>query len=253
FGQQALDGLTRSAAHAAAMIGVEPSIPLDELVRVRGDRIELDLAELEHMPGDAVGRLLLRLLRKYFPAVPRTTDTVDAIRALATLQTGRQWVHPRLRVIRDRTKLVFDSAPEVSSGDDNYPQLLGPGLPVVIPGGIIRADILKEVPARLDPGTVLVTFADRRSLSDDLSVDVWRSGDSIEVFGSSGSKKVSDLLTDNKIPHVERQNVRVVRSRGEIVWVVGICRSAQAVVSTATTEAVMLSVMPTDHGIYFRS
>lgn len=49
----------------------------------------------------------------------------------------------------------------------------------------------------------------------------WRAGDRIHPVGMKGSKKVSDLLTDAKVAHAERQSVCVLESEGVIVWLAG--------------------------------
>ena len=49
----------------------------------------------------------------------------------------------------------------------------------------------------------------------------WREGDRFVPFGMSGSKKVSDLLTDEKVPAVEKERQFVLLSGDDIVWVVG--------------------------------
>ena len=52
----------------------------------------------------------------------------------------------------------------------------------------------------------------------------WREGDRFIPFGMAGSKKVSDLLTDMKVPAFEKERQFVLLSGGgdgEIVWVVG--------------------------------
>lgn len=46
-------------------------------------------------------------------------------------------------------------------------------------------------------------------------------GDRIRPFGMAGSRKLQDLLTDQKVPRVQRRAVPVVVCRGEIIWVPG--------------------------------
>lgn len=49
----------------------------------------------------------------------------------------------------------------------------------------------------------------------------WRPGDRMWPIGVPGSKKVSDLLTDAKVPHSERAATRVLVSDGQVVWLAG--------------------------------
>jgi tRNA(Ile)-lysidine synthase len=65
--------------------------------------------------------------------------------------------------------------------------------------------------AYLDAGKITAPFVLRR----------WEDGDSFHPLGMKGTKKVSDFLIDQKISVVDKQNVYVLTSNGEIVWLVG--------------------------------
>ena len=54
-----------------------------------------------------------------------------------------------------------------------------------------------------------------------LALRPWREGDWFTPFGMLGSKKVSDFLIDQKVPLHRKQEVYVLESDGQIVWVVG--------------------------------
>jgi len=49
----------------------------------------------------------------------------------------------------------------------------------------------------------------------------WHQGDWFVPFGMTGRKKVSDFLIDQKVPLHHKQNVYVLESGGQIIWVVG--------------------------------
>lgn len=71
-----------------------------------------------------------------------------------------------------------------------------------------------------------VAFFDIDKLAFPLKLRKWRVGDKIKPFGMSGTKKVSDLLIDHKIPLHLKAHIWVLESNAEIVWVVGL-RSSQ--------------------------
>ncbi|MEN7972713.1 MAG: tRNA lysidine(34) synthetase TilS [Verrucomicrobiota bacterium] len=54
-----------------------------------------------------------------------------------------------------------------------------------------------------------------------IEVRGWQPGDRIEPFGMEGSRKLQDILTDQKVPRERRPHIPVVVCRGEIIWVPG--------------------------------
>jgi len=54
-----------------------------------------------------------------------------------------------------------------------------------------------------------------------LTLRAWKAGDRIRLLGMKGTKKVSDVLIDAKVPRHHKAQVWVLESGGEIVWVIG--------------------------------
>ncbi len=66
-----------------------------------------------------------------------------------------------------------------------------------------------------------VAQVDADKLRYPLTLRRWREGDWFVPFGMTGRKKVSDYLTDAKIPAAEKKRQFVLLSGDEIVWLVG--------------------------------
>jgi len=64
-------------------------------------------------------------------------------------------------------------------------------------------------------------WLDADKLAFPLELRPWRTGDRIRPVGLGGSKLVSDVLTDAKVPLVDKAAVHVLVSAGEVVWVAG--------------------------------
>jgi tRNA(Ile)-lysidine synthase len=71
-----------------------------------------------------------------------------------------------------------------------------------------------------------VAFFDIDKLIFPLKLRKWKVGDKIKPFGMSGTKKISDLLIDHKIPLHLKDETWVLESNEEIIWVIGL-RSSQ--------------------------
>ena len=80
-------------------------------------------------------------------------------------------------------------------------------------------------------------YFDFDTLHFPLTLRKWEKGDRIKPFGMKGSKKVSDLLIDAKIPLHKKEDVWVLLSKNEICWVVGI-RASERFKVVANTERV---------------
>lgn len=65
-------------------------------------------------------------------------------------------------------------------------------------------------------------FISGDSLEDKFILRKWKNGDRFIPLGMKGFKKISDFLTDCKIPSSEKKSVLVLENRNNIVWVVGL-------------------------------
>jgi tRNA(Ile)-lysidine synthase len=80
-------------------------------------------------------------------------------------------------------------------------------------------------------------------LSFPLELRPWRMGDRSRPVGLGGSKLVSDVLTDAKVPLTEKEGTYVLVSGGTIVWIVG-HRITQGFQATPATKQVFRMCWP---------
>ncbi len=64
-------------------------------------------------------------------------------------------------------------------------------------------------------------FISADNLTDIFILRHWKSGDKFVPLGMNGTKKISDFLTEKKMPATEKENQFVLQNRNDIVWVVG--------------------------------
>lgn len=162
--------------------------------------------------GVAPSLLLTHLLRDLDLHPDRIGEILKALRAD---HTGAQFPAGGMMVQVDRGHLV------IARGASNLPDpwvihswdALPPGLP-------ISAEVL---PPDVDAGPLLrhVLVAERDALPLPLVLRPWRTGDRFRPAGMTGTKLVSDLLIDAKVPLHQKAGIHVLESRGNIAWVCG--------------------------------
>lgn len=84
----------------------------------------------------------------------------------------------------------------------------------------------------------LVEFFDADKIKHKLVLRNWKPGDKFIPLGMKYSKKVSDILTDAKIPSIFRKQILVLCDGPEIVWLVGVRLSEKYKVSKETKKVI---------------
>ena len=85
---------------------------------------------------------------------------------------------------------------------------------------------------------------DRQKLKFPLTLRPWQAGDAMNPLGMKGSKKVSDILTDLKVPLPLKARTLVLISGEEIVWLVGYRISDHFKVTPATRRVLQTAWRP---------
>ena len=83
-------------------------------------------------------------------------------------------------------------------------------------------------------------YLDARTARFPLLVRPWAAGDRFVPLGMRQGKKISDFLTDERVPPHRKRAVHVVESEGRIVWVLPLRISEEARVREDSSEVVRL-------------
>lgn len=191
----------------------------DGKVQVPFDRVRTSLA-----PHALLQRLLAD--RGFHPdAVSDMLVAIDEERTGATFHGKGHAVHV------DRGYLVIEAVPRafpqwtIATADD---------VPADLPLAIARTAAL-DPGARKDPN---IAWLDSDRLGFPCTLRPWREGDRMRPVGLGGSKLISDLLIDAKVPRHEKPGTYVLVSGGRIAWCCG-HRVAEGYQATAASRAVL--------------
>lgn len=99
----------------------------------------------------------------------------------------------------------------------------------------ISSALVKEAKLSDNPS---VEFFDLDKIKGKLILRNWRPGDKIVPLGMKYSKKVSDLLTDSKVPALFKKQILVLCDGNEIIWVVGVRLSEKYKVTNETKRVI---------------
>lgn len=85
-------------------------------------------------------------------------------------------------------------------------------------------------------------YLDASKIKRELKLRKWQIGDRISPIGLNGSKLISDVITESKIPNAEREKVLVLCDQREIHWCVGIKIGRLAMADNHTLEILKISI-----------
>lgn len=126
-------------------------------------------------------------------------------------QPGKKYFSRKGQFVIDREYWLFSD--HIPAGSKEF--MLEPGLEM---NGWSCFEIIAEQPEQYSGHEALI---DRKLVSEKLTVRNWNAGDKIRPLGFSGTRKVSDVLTEMKIPSDEKPNYPVLTCNDEIVWIPG--------------------------------
>lgn len=177
---------------------------------------------LRDLPRIWQQRLVLEALKRALPEAPQTQAVAQEVTGLFSAQVGARVELGGGAVWRTRDGLRF--VPSAAAPETLPPTPLPWGTVVDLPAGRLAAEHLDAAPESLSAGAPQTVIADADALPAKLVVRSWRAGDRLQPLGMQGTKLVSDLLTDRRVPPHERDAVYVLTDADateRIVWVVG--------------------------------
>jgi len=217
-----------------------------EIAGKNGAALPLDRAGLARLSQPMRRRVIREVLKAHFPQASRVEfDHVEALAEACGDDRGGYFARDLPGGLRVETR--YGTITVLHTGEDL--QTLAPSL-LPIPGtadlgiaGRLRAS--RAAHGDLS-GSACSVVIDGGAVSESLSVTCVRPGDRMRPLGMSGTRKLSDMLIDEKLPARLRPRIPVVRDGDRIVWLAGVRMSEEYKVVPETRDPVRLTWEPGD-------
>jgi len=240
FGDAAVSGPARTAAIVTRDAAALDRLAADRLAAWRARGVPADalpLPEAAALPAGLLLRMVRRLVADRAPGPSPLTEArlatlaawLPDARSGSVLELSGGW---RAEREQDRVRLTRD--------EDPAPRR--PPRPRARPG--LPPDLDPRAPeAGLEPpGGRWRLALPAAALRGAPRLRRWRDGDRLRPFGLDGSKKVSDLLREARVPAARRGAVWLVEDDAGPLWLVGLVRDERTRWLPPVDEAVTLTV-----------
>lgn len=214
-----------------------------QFAEVEPDRVVIDRAMMGTLDRTMARRTLREAIRRGFPEASRLEAAhVEALAdGLSCVDFARD-LPGGLRASNEYGNMdIFRAGGEDPSVVPSL--LMLPGTALLGPAGAIEATLASSHDTTGDDRSIVI---DGLACEAGLVVDSMREGDRMQPLGMEGTRKLSDLLIDGKIPRRLRKAVPVVRCGEHVVWLAGVRMSERYKVGPSTTVAYRLTWRPGD-------
>jgi tRNA(Ile)-lysidine synthase len=166
---------------------------------------------------------------------------VQQVHQALTAQSGKLFFSSSHRLVKDREELIISRISEAAENKPRFSIQKGKDA-LHTPYFSMTVTRTKRPDELVVP--LSVALLDIDTVKFPLVVRLWQAGDKFRPLGMKGAKKVSDFLTDMKLSVEQKENVWVVESDGQIIWVAGWRIDNRQSVTKTTTDVLLLTWEP---------
>ncbi|WP_431135587.1 tRNA lysidine(34) synthetase TilS [Psychroserpens mesophilus] len=164
------------------------------------------------------------------------TEWNDVVNLLDA-QSGKQVLSNTHRLIKDRTHLILTGLDHTecsrNAGEAIIPVSETDKI-VETPFGVLCFDEADDV---YKPSKTTL-FVDRNALNFPLKLRRWQDGDVFYPSGMKGKKKLSKYFKDEKLSLLDKENVWLLTSEDNIVWIIGM-RADERFIANKNTKQIL--------------
>lgn len=208
---------------------------LEKNIQREGEFQSLELATLAKAPGRK--SLLFYWLRSYGFSYFQMEDVLVAMH---NRLSGKIFLSPEFTLNMDRDHLILGPR------QVDFEEIWIDKFAIGFTAGNDSYDVLLMLPPFNPPHSSAEAMLDRDKLVFPLKLRKWEQGDRFRPLGMKHFKKVSDLLVDMKVPLIHKNNIKVLCSGEDIVWVLGLRIDDRYKLTAATQSALYFKKSKSD-------
>jgi tRNA(Ile)-lysidine synthase len=205
----------------------------DKIVSKKNNDIFIDLNEIKNFPSEILGEILKRIFVEYLDLEFNYKFYLQ-FQELISSQVGTKFeFNKNFKAIKERNLLRISRKLKIAEKEI----VMDLHSSTKVDGKLFKISKLSRIPKNLNKQqNEEIISAD--NLCENLILRKWKTGDRIQLLGMKGTKKISDVLTDLKIPILEKEHQLVLVNNNEIVYLVG-KRISEKYKVTAETKKVI--------------
>lgn len=146
------------------------------------------------------------------------SDTVDNIFDSIEAQSGKIFYSEKYRLIKDREFFILDNNINNNIEQDSF--IISEFDDQINASLKLSLSVISNVDFEIEKNKNIL-FADKDKIKFPLIVRKWSYGDWFIPFGMKGKKKLSDYFTDKKYSITDKENIWILCSGNDIVWIIG--------------------------------
>ncbi|PKL83805.1 MAG: tRNA lysidine(34) synthetase TilS [Ignavibacteriae bacterium HGW-Ignavibacteriae-3] len=214
------EAVLKSSSNLSGVLKINANLSdylASKFVKKKGKSLEIDIRLSDLFAGEIAGEILKAVFKKYFNHQFEYDDAVK-INSLINKQKGKHiQISKTISALKEENHILLQ---EVKKTLPERAELKVDSK-VSIDAMEIGIDLIDNNKVKYG-ATGRVEFISADGLTRNFVLRRWKSGDRFKPLGMKNFKKVSDFLTDQKIPTSGREKQLVLLNRNQIVWIVGL-------------------------------
>lgn len=164
--------------------------------------------------------------------------TIDNIYESVNSQSGKVFFSTEYQLVKDRNTFIIQ---QIESQSDKIYTLFEHETEIAEPLKLTIESFRKPKDFEIErnPDTI---YIDKGKLSFPLIIRKWKKGDKFRPFGMKGHKKISDYFTDRKFSLIEKENIWLLCSVDDIVWIIGERADDRFKITNKTIEVLKINI-----------